>query len=303
MGAVYLADDVRLGRLVAVKFVASQLLRDSDARRRFEREARNAATITHDALVRVHDLVEDAGEWALVMEYIAGPTLDEVIRDIAPLALDATTLLVRAMADGLTAMHACGLVHRDLKPSNVIVTRNADGRLAARILDFGIARRFDDASQSITATGAVSGTLAFMAPEQVAGDVSDAQTDVFALAAVTLAALTGPDRRPAYVIAMRGRQDERLRDLPDALAACLASGLQTDRARRAASPRAFAEAIRHASESLPGWRATALHESARHPTFPREDASSSASSSSVPVGITRTARAPLSPDAAEESGS
>lgn len=301
MGAVYLADDIRLGRLVAVKFVAEQLLRDSEARRRFEREARNAATITHDALIRVHDLVDAQGEWVLVMEYAPGPTMDELIRDSAPIALDLTAALVNAIADGLTAMHAHGLIHRDLKPSNVIVTRSHEGRLGARILDFGIARRFDDASQSITDTGVVSGTLAYMAPEQVAGEPSDVRTDVFSLAAVTLVALTGLDRRPAYVIAMRGREDERLRALPDALAACIIAGLHADRTRRTETPRAFADALQKVADALPSWRAKPL-ESVGQSTS-HSDPSSSVSSSGVPIVITKTARFPLSPSDAEENTS
>lgn len=301
MGAVYLADDMRLGRLVAVKFVAEQLLRDSEARRRFEREAKNAATITHDALIRVHDLVDAQGEWVLVMEYAPGPTMDELIRDSAPIALDLTAALVSAIADGLAAMHARGLIHRDLKPSNVIVTRGHDGSLGARILDFGIARRFDDASQSITDTGVVSGTLAYMAPEQVAGETSDVRTDVFSLAAVTLVALTGLDRRPAYVIAMRGRRDERLSALPEDLGACLAAGLHADRNRRTATPRAFADALQHVAAAMPGWRARAVDSAGQSSS--NSDLSSSATSSAVPIVITKTARSPLAPSDAEERAS
>jgi protein kinase-like protein len=184
MGRVYLATDARLGRPVALKAVAAHLMRDHGERERLRREARAAALLSHPGVCTVYALEEIDGELYIASELVDGHTLrDEIVSHRRPSAGDVVAT-ARELAAALAAAHAAGVVHRDLKPENVMRTR--DGRL--KILDFGLARLDVDprdgslaaASPPVTKAGMVVGTPAYMAPEQAAGGVVDARTDVFA---------------------------------------------------------------------------------------------------------------------------
>jgi Tol biopolymer transport system component len=188
MGQVYLGVSPG-GRKVAVKLIHSVHARDAQFRERFAREIQAAQRVGgfHTALVVDADPRADP-PW-MVTAYIEGPSLQDAVRRAGPLPADQVRVLGAGLAEGLGAIHACGLVHRDLKPGNVILA--ADG---PRIIDFGIARVMDS-STGITMTGAVVGTVAYMSPEQIRGEVAGPASDVFSLGSVLGFAATG---RPPF---------------------------------------------------------------------------------------------------------
>jgi predicted Ser/Thr protein kinase len=191
MGRVYLANDARLGRTVALKALAPPLMRDPSQRERLRREARAAASLTHPGICTVYALEEIDGDLYIATEYVDGHTLGEEIRRDRRPTRDEILRTARDVAAALASAHASGIVHRDLKPENVMRAR--DGRL--KILDFGLARILNDtvarhlsgagsAAQPgapyMTRAGIVVGTPAYMAPEQINGQPADARADVFA---------------------------------------------------------------------------------------------------------------------------
>jgi eukaryotic-like serine/threonine-protein kinase len=180
MATVYLADDPKLGRRVALKLLAENIADDRDARRRFEREARLAAKLDHPNVVQVFDVGEEDGRPFIVMEYVGGGALSDLIRGRGrqPSEERKLELLSQACA-GLAHAHRLGLVHRDVKPANLLLRRE-DGRL--KIADFGIAVAAEEAK--ITKTGLVLGTKPYMAPEQLEGQDATPASDVYALGIV-----------------------------------------------------------------------------------------------------------------------
>ncbi|HVS00242.1 MAG TPA: protein kinase [Thermoanaerobaculia bacterium] len=186
MGEVFLAWDERLGRRVAVKRIRRGEPTAKE-RERLRREAQAAARLSHPSIVQVYDWVEDASGDAIVLEYVEGRTLREMLGEGLP-ALALAVRLAREIAAGLAAAHAVGLVHRDLKAENVIVT--PDGR--AKVLDFGIAKVFGGGhGETLTAHGAVLGTLHAMSPEQARSAEVDARSDLFSLGVLLYEMLTG----------------------------------------------------------------------------------------------------------------
>src|SRR4051812_36947212 len=159
MGAVWLARDEVLGRPVALKRVGFGPGGSEPDLERAEREARLAARLNHPHVVAIYDLVEDGEDRWLVMEYVAGVTLAALVRRDGALSPDQAAPVVRQSADALAAAHSAGIVHRDVKPSNILV--GADGQV--KLSDFGIARAQADAS--LTQTGLVTGSPAYLAPE------------------------------------------------------------------------------------------------------------------------------------------
>ena len=199
MGEVYCARDSRLGRDVAVKILAQHLANDSDARTRFEREAMAVAALSHPNIVVIFDLGEERGVRFAVMELLHGETLRERIQRSSCSPGEAAAVGA-AIAEGLGAAHAKGVIHRDLKPENVFLT--VDGQV--KLLDFGLARLASPVSGgpgslALTATetipGTILGTFAYMSPEQVRGNTPDAPSDIFSLGSVLYETATG---RPAF---------------------------------------------------------------------------------------------------------
>ena len=189
MGAVWLATDEVLGRTVALKRLAPA---HSQSRARVEREARLAARLTHPHVVAVFDLVADGSDQWLVMEYVEGRNLSERVATDGPLSPDEAAPILRQIADALAAAHAAGIVHRDVKPSNILL----DATGAAKLTDFGIARS-DDADATLTQTGFLTGSPAYLAPEVAAGRPAGPQSDVWALGATAFHALAG---HPPYEV-------------------------------------------------------------------------------------------------------
>jgi serine/threonine protein kinase len=180
MGRVYLANDTRLGRTVALKALAPHLTRDPSQRERLRREARSAASLAHPGICTVYALEEIDGDLYMATEFVDGHTLSVEIRSGRRPTRDEIVRTARELAAALASAHARGLVHRDLKPDNVMRAR--DGRL--KILDFGLARVIEQGAAHgapyATRPGLVVGTPAYMAPEQINGEPVDARADVFA---------------------------------------------------------------------------------------------------------------------------
>jgi serine/threonine protein kinase len=192
MGSVHLARDEVLGRQVALKRIGMAPGADGPDLARAEREARLAAALNHPHVVAVFDLVEDDDQRWLAMEYVEGETLSELIRRAGRLDEQRAADLGWQAADALAAAHSAGIVHRDVKPSNILVA-TADGQ--AKLTDFGIARSQTDAS--LTQTGLVTGSPAYLAPEVASGSTATAASDVWSLGATIYHLLAG---RPPYEV-------------------------------------------------------------------------------------------------------
>jgi serine/threonine protein kinase len=199
MGEVWLAEDTRLDRKVAVKVLPADLASDADRRQRFEQEARAAAALNHPNIAAIHDVGVETGEGQpvhyMVQELLEGETLRETISR-GPLPLEKALQLAVEIAEALKAAHRAGIVHRDLKPENIFVTR--DGH--PKVLDFGLAKLMEFAlpsgtgpsmSPTVTMAGQILGTAGYMSPEQVRGEEVDERADLFALGCVLYEMLTG----------------------------------------------------------------------------------------------------------------
>src|SRR6266545_7104132 len=185
MAEVYEGHDRLLARRVAIKVLLSQYAHDPAFLARFRREAQAAASLSHPNIVAVYDTGSQDDTWFIVMEYVAGRTLKDVIRTEGALYWARAAEIGGDVANALAAAHARGIVHRDVKPGNVMLT--TDGKV--KVMDFGIARA--SAVPSITQTAAVIGTAQYIAPEQAQGLEVDARTDVYALGCCLYEMLTG----------------------------------------------------------------------------------------------------------------
>ena len=185
MAVVYEAEDLLLGRRVAVKVLREQFASDPGFLARFQREARAAASLSHPNIVAVHDVGSDAGTQYIVMELVLGRTLKELIDEQAPLSTARIVDIGRQIADALEYAHQCGIVHRDVKPHNILVTR--DGR--AKIADFGIAVALG--SSSLTEAGYVVGSAHYISPEQASGEPATSCSDLYSTGILLYEMATG----------------------------------------------------------------------------------------------------------------
>lgn len=187
MADVYLASDRQLERKVAVKVLFPEFARDPSFVERFRREAQNAASLNHPNIAAVYDWGQERGTYYIVMEYVEGRSLREIIRSEGTVPAVAAARIAAELADALAFAHRRGVVHRDVKPGNVLIT--AAGQV--KLTDFGIAANTFDASQGLTQTGSVMGTATYFSPEQAQGHPVDGRSDVYSLGVVLYEMLTG----------------------------------------------------------------------------------------------------------------
>lgn len=195
MGAVYMANDTRLDRRVALKVLTAKVAEDTGSVERFRHEAKAASKFTHPNIAHIYDFGEADGKYFLAMEYVEGHTLRKLLED-GPFSLDRAVAVAVQVADALAAAHRNGFIHRDIKPENVVITDDEK----AKVLDFGLAKRIrSSAAESTldptnTVPGMVLGTTPYMSPEQIRGDEVDGRTDIWALGVLLYEMLSG--RRP-----------------------------------------------------------------------------------------------------------
>ncbi|ATB36472.1 hypothetical protein CYFUS_001887 [Cystobacter fuscus] len=247
MGRVFLAHDPRLNRNVALKFVRGD---DPELTRRFLSEAKAQARVNHERVCKVYEVGEVQGRVYIAMQFIEGRTLSALARE---LSVEQKALVLREAAEGVHEAHRVGLIHRDLKPSNIMVERAEDGTLRPYVMDFGLARDWNDGA---TVTGAVMGTPQYMSPEQARGEVShlDRRSDVYSLGATLYSVLTGQPPIPGgnglevlnNIFKVEPRPPRAVDpNIPADLEAIALKCLEKERSARYDSARALAEELGH----------------------------------------------------------
>jgi len=193
MGVVYEAEDARLGRHVALKFIPDNLVRDRKSLDRFRREARAASQLNHPGICTIHDIEDHDGHPFIVMERLEGVSLKERLRG-TPIDIEEILDVGIQVADALAACHSKGIIHRDIKPANIFLTNSGQ----VKILDFGLVKVSRGLSSSdvgmeedLTVAGEIFGTAVYMSPEQARGEELDLRTDLFSLGAVLYQMATG----------------------------------------------------------------------------------------------------------------
>jgi serine/threonine protein kinase len=297
MGVVYKAEDLKLGRRVALKFLPDELAQDPVALQRLEREARAASALNHPNVCTIYEISGHAGRPFIVMELLEGETLREQITEQATEHqrpnLDERIDLGIQISDALAAAHAHGIIHRDIKPANIFVTRTG----VAKILDFGVAKLFQHVTLdeehsrrsvsgeigavdridpvpsndlSLTRTGLTMGTAGYMSPEQVRGDLLDSRTDLFSFGLVlyematgraAFGALTAPMMREAILNGEPVPARDINPDIPERLALIIRKALEKDRLKRyqtAAEIHADLETLRRKAAPKPVFRRGAV---------------------------------------------
>jgi serine/threonine protein kinase/Flp pilus assembly protein TadD len=247
MGVVLKAHDPSLNRIVAVKLLAPALAVDPLARRRFTREARAAAAVCHEHVVDIHSVAETDQSPYLVMQFIAGQSLQEKLDRAGPLDLKEVLRIGMQVAAGLAAAHAQGIVHRDIKPSNILLENSVE---RVKITDFGLARSIDEVT--LSDAGTVSGTPGYMSPEQASGATVDQRSDLFSLGSLLYAMCTGraPFQGDSPLAVLRQVSDLTPRpvraenpEIPEWLAAIIARLMAKDPADRYPSASTVADLL------------------------------------------------------------
>jgi serine/threonine-protein kinase len=245
MGEVYLAQDTRLGRKVAIKFPPHESVTDERAKKRLFREAQSAAKLDHPNICAIHEVAEQDGRIFIVMQYVEGETLAARIQR-EPLSLTETLDVTAQVADALAEAHSRGIIHRDIKPQNIMVT----ARGQVKVLDFGLAKlvkeralieSLAETESLLTAPGVIVGTVPYMSPEQLSDETLDARTDIFSFGAVLYETVSGhqpfaAESTAAIISAILTREPPPLarfaREVPAELERITAKALRKDREER-----------------------------------------------------------------------
>jgi serine/threonine-protein kinase len=237
MGAVYRATQEQLGREVAIKVVSPRLVAEPEAIKRFLREAKLASRLSHPNAVAVLDFGQSADLFFLVMELLAGQTLDAVLKEEKALPIDRAVAIANQICDALDGAHGLGIIHRDLKPANIMIVAGAGGRDLVKVLDFGLAKTIGTDATAVTQSGAMLGTPAYMPPELALGKDCDGRADLYSLGCLLYVMLSG--RLPFgtstlhELIAKHAYEDpEPLEGFPPALTAVVMKLLAKDPADR-----------------------------------------------------------------------
>jgi len=234
MGEVYLAQDTKLNRWVALKFLPAQYASDEEFKMRFKREAQAAAALNHPNIITIHEVSEYESRPYICMEYVEGELLKDLIAE-KDLSIGKVTDIAMQTCEGLAKAHQAGIVHRDVKPQNILIDR--DGRV--RILDFGLAKLRRDAM--LTRTGSTVGTVAYMSPEQAQGEKVDHRSDIFSLGVVLYEMITGQlpfkgEHEAALVYSIVNENPEPLAryksDVPGELQRIVEKGMEKNREMR-----------------------------------------------------------------------
>ncbi|HEX2053272.1 MAG TPA: protein kinase, partial [Actinomycetota bacterium] len=187
MAEVFVARDLLLDRLVALKLMHPEFARNKAFIERFRREAQAAASLNDSRVVAIYDWGSDSGTYFIVMEYVEGSTLAEIISTSGPLPIAKAAKIAIEVLGGLHLAHQKGIVHRDVKPANIAITVGGQ----VKVMDFGIARAASDGAVTVTQTGMVIGTASYFSPEQAQGKPVDARSDIYSTGVVLYEMLTG----------------------------------------------------------------------------------------------------------------
>jgi serine/threonine-protein kinase len=257
MGQVFVAENLAIGIRVAVKLLKPELLANADFRRRFQHEAQAVAAVQHACVARFHDLIVGDPTF-LVMEYVPGFTLADVLKAERKLTVGRATAIATRLAWGLQAVHAAGIIHRDLKPANIVIASDAEHGELPKLIDFGLAKlAAATEKEQLTRTGQIVGTPPYMAPEQIAGREVDARADQYALGCLLYEMIAG---RPPFGSGVGGSGEDvevlyrqvhepaepltaHSAEVPPALDAAVRRALEKDAAKRFANMSEFARAL------------------------------------------------------------
>lgn len=269
MGVVYEAEDIRLGRRVALKLLPEKLAHDPTAFQRLQREARAACRLNHPNICTIHEIEEQDGQPVIVMELLQGESLKERLRQ-GPISIDELLDFGIQLADALHAAHELGIIHRDIKPANIFLTPHG----STKVLDFGLAKLVakphsgaddvvvvDGLDESLTAVGVIPGTASYMSPEQAKGEPLDPRTDLFSLGVVLYEIATGeqPFRRKNHLLTLDAILNSQPKppsrtnpNLPVELDTIIAKALEKDRRKRYQAAADMRDALWHLRAKLPG---------------------------------------------------
>ena len=258
MGIVYLAEDTKLDRKVALKFLPKEFTKDKDSRERFEREAKAAAALNHTNIVTIYEINEFEGQTYIAMEYVEGQTLKDIIckgEVTSPLQLNQIINITTQICEGLKCAHDAGIVHRDIKPQNIIIDK--DGKV--KILDFGLAKL--KGVTQLTKESSTLGTVHYISPEQAKGMEVDHKTDIWSLGVVLYEMVTGQvpfrgDYDQAVIYSILNEETELIKEISESFPATLIKliekSLQKDISLRTASVFEFKSELEQINNQITG---------------------------------------------------